>query len=146
MKRLPLMILAAPLLLASCSGTEANDAAPEATTVTESATVTTTQLSDAERKDELHSQLNSLMPMNQVNDSNLEGHCIMAISYELPGAGEFDFPQPVDPQPLSEGSEVYFSTGDFRYEDAQDVWQDGFYHCQVISENGGITDSSATVF
>ena len=146
MKKITALILAVPLLLAGCSSGETSNSTPEAETVTESATVTTTQLSDSERQEQLSDQIKSASPIHQVNDGNLVGHCVSAIGEELPGAGDFDFPEPVNMTPLCEDSMIYTSTGDFRYEDAQDVWQDGFYSCQVITKGNTITDSSATAF
>lgn len=137
------LALAAPLLLGSCSSIP-EDVAPSPTTITE--VITTTQLSEAERKEQLKKTLRSTVPAYQATQSNLQMECAMAIDEKLHDAGNFDFPVDIDMQPLSEGSEIYASSGEFRYEDTDDGWQDGFYSCQATTEDGVIQEASAVAF
>lgn len=137
------LALSAPLLLCSCSSV-AQDGGSSSATITE--VVTTTQLSEAEQKEQLKKTLRSGVPAYQVNQGNLQMECAMAIDEKLQDAGNFDFPVDIDMQPLSEGSEIYTSSGEFRYEDANDVWQEGFYSCQAITEDGVIQEASAVAF
>lgn len=141
MKRLAPLVLAIPLFLGGCGGSQEQ---PAPVTVTESTTVTATTQSAAEREESLRRSLNANVPIRQVNDENLRHHCIMAIGDELPDAGDFDFPEPIEFSG-GEGSpkQIYTSGGNFRYEDAQDVFQDGAYFCTVTTQDGVIEEATA---
>lgn len=126
--------------VASCGETEVLDRTETVATTT----VTTTEQSEEERKEDLRQKLDSVVPVNQVDEGNLRDACIMAIHEEIPNAGDYDFPTPIDlGDPDSAG--IYSAGGDFRYELADGLWDDAAYFCIIYTNNGVITDSSAVV-
>ncbi|AKF27825.1 hypothetical protein YH66_09825 [[Brevibacterium] flavum] len=93
---------------------------------------------------DLRRRLEALAPINQVTPDNLKEKCIMAIHDEIPDAGDFDFPTPVDLGAPDQAT-IYSDGGDFRYEVSEGEWNDAAYFCTVYTEDETITEATAIV-
>lgn len=133
--------VALTLAVSGCSAD--SDTASTPVTVTETTVSTTTVKSQAEKSEDLQQQLRRTNSMYDVTEENLRTECIMAIHAELPDAGDYDFPEPIDFGTIDPAKAVHTAGGDFLYQDASDTWVEGAYFCNVYSEGGTITRATA---
>ncbi|MGX1738580.1 hypothetical protein ACWIB8_05325 [Corynebacterium flavescens] len=135
--------LAALTTLTACANDTNDTVATQVVTTVETTTTTTTAESKEEKAARISKRLDAMAPINQVDEGNLNNACIMAIQHELTTPSNLDFPVPVDMgEPDSAG--IYSDRGKFIRETSAGPVESSYF-CIVYTENGAITDSSATV-
>lgn len=132
-------ILAAGLATSCSSTTE-----PAPSPVTETVTIATSSMT---QKD-LDKKVKQITGTGTATEENLKSECILAIGREDPQIGEMNFDdEPIEMKSVggNPGVEVFTAGGNFKFTDPTGAWRKGAYSCQVITEEGVITESSAVV-
>lgn len=108
----------------------------------------TSAVSTSASKEELEKRMKRMTGMGTATPENLTKECIMAIGKEAPQVGNMNFEdEPIEMKSIggNPGTEGFSAGGNFKYTNSAGEWKTGAYTCQVFTEDGLITDSSAVV-